>query len=216
MSTVAEPVTVTVDAASRFLIRNLDWAAYRQITEALAGRHVRLTYDRGNLELMTISSDHAYLSRLFAQIIVILTDELDRGRRSLGDMTCDREELDRGLQPHECFYVQHEPAVRGKRAIDFSVDPPPDLAIEVDLSRPLRNRREIYAALGVPELWSFDGNTLVGHRLVDGVYEPTEQSGSFPELRVADIQPFLERRYEVDERTLMRSFLEWVRENVVP
>ena len=104
----------------------VDWETYRKIADALTGRHVRLTYDRGRLEFMTISGKHGILSRLFNRLIGILTEELAMNVLSCGDMTCDREDAGRGLEPDECFYLENEPQVRGKDDIDLSVDPPPD------------------------------------------------------------------------------------------
>jgi Uma2 family endonuclease len=203
-----------VDSCRRIRLHDIDWATYRTISDALTGRHVRLTYDRGRLELMTISAEHGFLSRLFTHMIGVLAEELGLGRRSVGDMTCDREDVLRGLEPDECFYIANEPRMRGKRKVDLAVDPPPDLAIEIDISRPSRERQGVYEALGVPELWVFDDFVLVGFSLGAEGYEPIETSRSFSPLRIADLLPFLERRHEVEEGELLRSFREWVREHV--
>jgi Uma2 family endonuclease len=122
----------------RFLLRGVDWAAYRKISEALTGRHVRLTYDGGSLEFMTISYLHARLSRLIARLITVLTEELGLLMCGCGDMTCAREDLERALEPDEGFYIENEPAIRDKEEIDLSVDPPPDLAVGIDLHRSSR------------------------------------------------------------------------------
>lgn len=198
--------------SQRLQLRGLDWDRYRRIADALEGRHVRLTYDRGNLEFMTISAAHAPLSRLLAQFVVVLTEELGLPRRSFGDMTCGREDLDRGLEPDECFYVANEAVVRGRDEIDLTVDPPPDLAIEVDISPPGRNRPAIYAALGVPELWRFDGETLTMSILApDGRYAIVERSRCIPPVRPADLGAFLARRHGTDEASLVREFRTWAR-----
>lgn len=198
--------------SQRLQIRGLDWDRYRRIADALEGRHVRLTYDRGNLEFMTISAAHAHLSRLLAQFVMVLTEEFGLPRRSFGDMTCDREDLDRGLEPDECFYITNEAVVRGRDEIDLTVDPPPDLAIEVDLSPPGRNRPAIYAALGVPELWRFDGEALTASVLApDGRYAVVGWSRCFPPVRPADLGAFLARRHETDEVSLIREFRAWAR-----
>ena len=198
--------------SQRLQIRGLDWDRYRRIAEALEGRHVRLTYDRGNLEFMTISAAHAHLSRLLAQFVVALTEELGLPRRSFGDMTCDREDLDRGLEPDECFYITNEAVVRGRDEIDLASDPPPDLAIEVDLSPPGRNRPAIYAALGVPEFWRYDGEAVTfSVPTPDGRYAVVERSLCIPPHRPSDLGRFLARRNETDEASLVREFRSWVR-----
>ena len=205
------PAQLAAPQSQRLLLRGLDWDRYRRIAAALSGRHVRLTYDGGNLEFMTISAAHAHLSRLLAQFVVVLTEELGLPRRSFGDMTCDREDLDRGLEPDECFYITNEPAVRGRDELDLTVDPPPDLMIEIDLSPPGRNRPVIYAALGVPEVWRYDGESLRAAVLIDGRYGPADESRCIPPLRPADLAAFLARRSETDEVTLMREFRAWAR-----
>src|SRR5438552_8218734 len=136
----------------RFLLRAVDWQAYRKISEALSGHHVRLTYDRGNLEFMTISYAHGNLGRLLGRLIVVLTEELALPIRSCGDMTCDREDLERGAEPDESFYIQNLARIQDKEVIDLAVDPPPDLGVEIDLSRSSRTRMAVYAAIRVPEL----------------------------------------------------------------
>lgn len=212
MSTVVEPI---VEAEPRFLIRNLDWSAYEKISEALTGSHVRLTYDRGNLELMTISLGHGRLSRLFAQLVQVLTREHGLGRLSCGDVTCKRRDLDRGLEPDECYYIANEAVMRGKDELDLTVDPPPDLAIEIELTSPLRSRRAIYEDLGVPELWRFDGKTVTALVLGESGYETSQRSRSFPGLVVAELQRFVEASASTDEDTVIDSFRDWVNEHVV-
>ena len=217
-----EPQRVTLASTSadslfspgeqRFLLRGADWQTYQAISEALRGRHVRLTYDRGNLEFMTISHAHGNLSRLLARLVVVLTEEFQLPVRSCGDMTCEKQDLDRGLEPDECFYLAHEPQIRGRDEIDLAVDPPPDLAIEIDISRSSRNRLPIYAAMGVPEVWRFDGTTLTFYRLQgNGSYAAAEASGCFPAIAPGVVSEYLLHRHEQDENALVRSFRERVR-----
>jgi Uma2 family endonuclease len=205
----------TVDAPreQRFLLRNIDWARYRSIADSFGESHVRLTYDRGNLELMTISLGHEWWSELLGQFIQVLTDELDMPRKSAGSTTLEREDLERALESDRCYYIENEPLVREKHDVDLSVDPPPDLAVEVDVSRSSLNRMRIYAALRVPEVWRFDGETLRVYRLgEDGQYVQAEQSPHFPFLPLAEVQAFLLRRNSMDETRLVKSFRAWVRE----
>src|SRR5262249_38374776 len=147
----------SVPEEQRFRLGAVDWTTYRKISDALTGRHVRVTYDRGNLELMTISSKHGSCSRLSARLVQVLTEECGLPIYSCGDMTCDREDLDRGLEPDEGFYIENASRVRNKEQIDLTVDPPPDLAVEVDISRSSKSRLPVYAALRLPEVWRYDG-----------------------------------------------------------
>jgi Uma2 family endonuclease len=217
MATVTAPAhaAAPLPEEQRFLLRGVDWATYRKLSEALTGRHLRLTYDRGNLEFMTISSRHGRFSGLIARLVTVLTEELGLTMCTCRDMTCDREDLERGLEPDEGFYLENEAAIRGKEEIDLTVDPPPDLSVEVDLSRSPRSRMAIYAAIRVPEVWRFDGEKLRIHHLgADGQYTIVEQSPHFPFVTGADIVRFLEQRTQMDENSLVRLFREWVREQI--
>lgn len=197
----------------RFALNSIDWQSYRAISNALTGRHLRITYDRGRLELMTISRLHGTFCFLFAQIIAILTDEFSLPCGGCRDMTCDRESLERGIEPDECFYIENEAKVRGKDNLDMSVDPPPDLAVEIDISRDSRRRLSIYAALGVPEVWRFDGTSLTVYvRQTDGEYEAVAVSPHFPSVPPTEIEAILKRRQEMDDNALMRLFRARVRE----
>jgi Uma2 family endonuclease len=198
----------------RFLIGGIDWVAYRQIADALPGRHFHMSYDGEDLELMTISGEHGGCSRLVAFMVLILTDEIGLPRRTCGDMTLNREDLERGIEPDECFYITNEPTVRGKK-IDLAVDPPPDLGVEIDLTTDSRRRFGIYAKIAVPEIWRYDGKVAtIFQRTSDGQYAVAERSQFFLFLTAADLNRFLQMRDQVDETTLLRSFRQWVREQV--
>lgn len=212
VSVAAPPEDRASSSEQRFLLRAVDWQTYRAVSEALGERHVRLTFDRGNLEFMTISYIHARLSRLLGRFIGVLTEELGLSLASAGDMTCDREDLERGLEPDECFYIENEPAIRDKDEIDLRTDPPPDLAIEIDISRSSRNRLTIYEALNIPEVWCFDGEMLrVYRRASDGTYSWTDRSGHFPFLPLHEVARFLKQRTDQDENSLVQAFRAWVR-----
>jgi Uma2 family endonuclease len=212
MATVQQATT-----EQHFLLRNVNWQIYKAISDALGDRPLRLTYDRGSLEFMTISPEHERYKKLLGRMVEALTLELNIPLLSLGSATCRREDIDRGLEPDECYYVQNEPAVRGKLTLDFSVDPPPDLAIEVHIARSSLNRQGIYAALGVPEIWRFDGELLRIYRpRADGEYEECHHSPSFPFLPAQELVPFLRLVESTDETGILRSFLTWARTQVVP
>jgi Uma2 family endonuclease len=202
-------------AAQHFLLRGVDWETYCKLRDALQGRHLRLTYDRGNLELMTLSLGHERYGSLLGRMIETLTMELGLPLQSAGSTTLDREDLDRGLEADRCYYLEHKPLVRDKEEIDLTVDPPPDLAIEIDVSRSSVKRLAIYAALRIPEVWRFDQEKLWVYRLApDGQYVAVEQSGHFPFLPMGEVESLLHRRKEMDENGLIRAFRDWVREQI--
>jgi Uma2 family endonuclease len=213
MATVqATPQTTT---EQRFVLRDADWQTYQHFLEALGERPIRVTYDRGRLELMTLSHGHERTSNLLGRLVETLTEELDIPMQSGGSTTFNREDLDRGLEADQCYYLEHEPEVREKDEIDLTVDPPPDLAIEIDVSRSSLNRLGIYAALGVPEVWRFDGERLLVYQLrAEGEYVVSPRSKHFPFLPMEELVRFLQRRTEMSETSLVRAFRVWVREQI--
>ncbi|MCX7421804.1 MAG: Uma2 family endonuclease [Planctomycetia bacterium] len=204
-----------IGSEQRLALRAIDWATYQTISKALTGQHVRLTYDCGRLEFLTISSKHGILSRFFSRLIAILTEELNLPILSCGDMTCDNEAAMCGIEPDECFYLENEPRVRGQDEIDLTVDPPPDLAVEIEISPAPRNRMGIYTALQIREVWRLDGVRLSVHQLTDsGEYTESTQSRYFRKIEVAGLLEFIERRTQTDENSLRKSFREWVRQQL--
>ena len=131
---------------------------------------------------------------------------------SLGSMTCDREDLAKGLEPDQCYYIQNEAKVWGKQNLNLQVDPPPDLAIEIDITSSSLPRFGIYASLGVPEIWHFDGQLVTIHGLEGDRYQLSTSSRAFPLLEVTDLQRFLDLKPSVKENALIRQVREWAAE----
>jgi Uma2 family endonuclease len=199
------------------LLTGIRWETYQALLADLGDRPIHLTYDRGSLEIMTLSSAHETYKTLLGRFVEILTLELRMPIRSGGSTTLDRKELQRGLESDECYYIQNEARVRGKLHIDLAVDPPPDLALEIDVTRSSVNRQAIYAALRVPELWRFDGDALHVYVLrPDGEYERSAQSRCFPFLPMGEVERFLKQITTLDETTLVGAFQDWVRQTLVP
>jgi Uma2 family endonuclease len=193
-------------------LHGIDWAAYVAIADAAAGQHVRFTYDRGDLEIMTLSPEREFFKVCLFRIIEILTEEFDRPNAALGSTTFRREDMEKGLEPDECFYLDNWQHVAGKTRIDLSIDPPPDLAVEVDVTHSSTERSSIYAAIGVPEVWRFDGETLRFFRLTrKRTYRSIAWSGHFPRISSAELTGFLHRAVGQDSNVWKRSLRAWVR-----
>jgi Uma2 family endonuclease len=217
MSTLLAPVEKLPQAPAeqRFLLHGVEWAAYRAISEALTGHHLRLAYDRGRLEFMTVSRSHGNYSFLLGRLVCVLAEESQLPLSSCGDMTCDREDLERGLELDQCFYLEHEPLIRHKEVIDLAVDPPPDLGLEIEITRSFIGRLGICEALGIAEVWRFNGQRIRAyHRRSDGRYMESEYSLHFPFLKVQEMVAFLQKRTEMDENRLVSLFRDWVKEQI--
>ena len=207
--------TTLTQAANRFLLKNISWQTYEALLKDLESqRGIRLTYDRGLLEIMTPLAPHERNSRLIGRLVEALTEELNIEICSFGSLTCKREDLARGLEPDECYYIQNEPVIRSLEQIDLNQDPPPDLAIEIDITSSSINRLALYASLGVPEVWRYDGSRLIIYQLEGGEYKVCDRSSTFPLITSSEIIRFLELRKSNGETTLIRLFREWVRNQV--
>jgi Uma2 family endonuclease len=218
MSMVAAPPASQTQARSagaeqRLLLHDVSWDAYVQIGAALRDRPaLRMTYDRGSLEFMTTSPEHEILKRRLSRLIETLAEEHGLPWVSAGNMTFQREDLDRGFEADDCFWIAHEAQIRGRLDWDPNRDPPPDLALEIEISRSALGRMAIYAALGIPEVWRFDGATLHVHLLrAGGDYQPAERSPTFPKIPLGELVQFLRPDPAKDSLTELRSFREWVR-----
>lgn len=206
-TTFAEP-----DLAGRVVLRGVSWDFYESLLREIGDQHLYLTYDQGDLEIMSPSIPHEGWKTLIGRLIELLTLERDMDVRSLGSTTFKRADLAKGLEPDECYYLQHEAVVRDLDEIDLRRDPPPDLVVEVDISYHDVDRQGIYAAMGVPELWRFDGGRL-SFWILDptGLYRQQKASLAFPSLEAGELQPFLDMRRTHSEREVMRAFREWLR-----
>ena len=202
----------------RVLIPRISWDAYVAFGDELArqnNRSVHLTYDRGRMEIMTTGVPHEWYKRMLTKLVDILVYELHIDVRSGGQMTFRRKDLKRGLEPDECWWIVHEPQMRTRDGFDPHHDPPPDLAIEVEISNPLLDKFSIYAELGVPEIWRFDGQQLrFWERKEDNSYQPVDTSIAFPFLRPEHLPPYLRINDQASETNRLHQFAEWLRAKV--
>lgn len=198
----------------RFRMSAVSWEGYLHLGQAFAGRHVRMAYDRGELEIMTVSLGHDGDKSLLARLVEVVTEEMAIDIRSGGSTTLNREDLERGLEGDECWWIQHEAQVRHLREIDLNNDPPPDLALEVEISRSALNRMAIYSAIRVPEVWRWNGRALTVCLLgADGNYAVSSTSLSFPFLPIAELPRFIHMLQSMSETSVVRAFREWVRQH---
>jgi len=211
MSTLVAPIPRHTEH-EHIVLEGISWDLYaRLVTEGT--RRIYMTYSKGRLELMSPLPEHEKWKTIIGDFIAMMSTELNIPMSSYGSTTYQRQDLLPGLEPDECYYVQHEEQMRNKDRIDLANDPPPDLVVEIDISHHEIDREEIYAEMGVGELWIFDGRQLTPYALRRGKYVPIENSLAFPMLKVRDLEPFLARFGKLDQTTIRRQFRDWIRKS---
>ena len=209
--------TLIPSQSSGILLKNVSWKTYESLVNELTQqRGIRLTYDRGNLEIMTPSAPHEASKKILGRFVESVSEELNIEIRSVGSLTCRREDLARGLEPDQCYYIENEDVVWDKQQIDLNQDPPPDLVVEIDVTSSSIDRLSLYASLGVPEVWRYDGNRLIIYQLESQEYAERDVSPTFPFLSQVEMLRFLELRRTTKEKALLRLFREWVRSKIQP
>jgi len=197
----------------RLTFRNLDWQAFKQIQHLLAERtRVRFTYDNGVLEITMPLEGHERSARLIERFILILVMEMGMKFKTMGSTTLDREDLLKSAEPDNGYYIQNYILV-ADHEINLNIDPAPDLVVEVDITHTDLNKNALYASLGVPEFWRFNGRKWQILQLVDGAYLECDRSPTFPIVEKPDLYQFLETAL-LDEATAEVNFRQWVRQKI--
>jgi Uma2 family endonuclease len=175
------------------VLRNVSWETYERLLEDhLDSSAPRFTYDQGVLEIMSPSAEHEWYNQLVSDLVKLLARELRLDILSLGSTTFKLARKKQGLEPDSCFYVTHIREVRGKERIDMEVDPPPDLVVEVAVTRPSVSKFPLCAALAIPEIWTYDGNRLAMYGLRGTEYVEIASSRVLPGLNAKQLGEFME------------------------
>ncbi|MBI4585649.1 MAG: Uma2 family endonuclease, partial [Planctomycetes bacterium] len=196
----------------RIVLRDVSWETYERLLKDFEGRSSpRMAYDQGMLEIMSPSSYHEKSNRTLAQFVEVLAEELDIDLENLGSTTYKRNDLLKGFEPDSSFYIQNAETIHGKTEIDFLIDPPPDLVIEVDITHDSLNKFSIYAAFGIPEVWRCDGPKVAVFLLQDKKYVESRQSLAFPGLTGGALSSFLADSKKMKRTEWLRKLRGWIR-----
>jgi Uma2 family endonuclease len=207
---------IPLPSQEHVLLRGISWDTYEAILREMEGRRrLRLTYDDGDLEIMSPSNKHEWGKTLLARMVEAYTEELGIPICSAGSTTFKLELERKGLEADECYYLQHEELVRAKDELNLGEDPPPDLAIEIEVTARVLKRLPIYAGLRFPEVWQFSRGEIKVHLLgSDGFYAVGRTSACLPQLPLVKLEEFLRKRGQTDETTWIRAFRQWVRTTI--
>jgi Uma2 family endonuclease len=181
------------------VLRHVGWETYERLLADDEERRVpRLTYDQGVLELVTPSMPHEEAAGTIALLVDIVAAMLGVPVRNVGSTAYRRRDLHRGFEPDASFYIQNEPRIRGQREVDLAVDPPPDLVLEMEMSRSALNKLALFASMGIPEVWRCDGERVTIRVLEQGQYQESHSSLGLPGLTSEILERFL-----ADSRTTL-------------
>jgi len=196
----------------RLTLRGIPWSLYDQLLAAVGNGLPRMTYDRGSLELEMPSKAHESLKWIAGRFVEAYAEESGIDFDAAGNTTWRREDIEGGLEADESYYIQNYSRIRG-REVDLAVDPPPDLAIEIDLSPPDVEKASVYARLGVPEIWRWrEGRLVVLARQINGNYAEVQKSLALPDFPLGDLASALAGYPQTEPARMVAQFRRQVRD----
>ena len=205
---------ISVPPGQTVILNDISWDEFEAILKDLGeSRGSRIAYDRGTLEIMTPLPEHEVNKVYISNFVEILLEELDIEFCPLGSTTFKNQVMFKGIEPDSCFYIENESAVRGKNRLDLTIDPPPDLALEIDITN--RTHLEIYQSLSVPELWRYEKNKLQILLLNNGKYVESKTSRNFAYFPLIEVIPQYLIQCRTDGRNKgIKAFRSWVKEKL--
>lgn len=206
---------LSVPPGHRVILHDVNWQEFEAILEELGNhRATRLAYSHGTLEMRMPLPKHEKAKVIIGDLVKIMLEELEIDCETFGSTTFKREDMAVGVEPDDSFYIQNHAQMIGKERIDLTIDPPPDLATEVDVTS--KTQLDAYEALRVPELWRYEDGKLQINILQDGKYIESEISSTFPNLPIVEVIPrFVEQSRTLGRSPTLRAFRQWVRKQII-
>ena len=194
------------------LLSGIGWETYERLLADMGDSHAaRFAYDQGVLEIMAPSYEHEKVKHNIAMLVELLAGEMEIDIEGGGSTTFRRKDLTKGFEPDECFYIQHAELVRGKKQIDLIKDPPPDLVIEIDITSPSLRKFPIFAALGIPEVWRYDGTKVSIFTLAGNAYVERSESVALPKVTSTVLSELLAASQQLKRTEWRRQVRTWTR-----
>ena len=185
------------------VLDSVSWATFTALVNESQGG--RLAFDRGRLEIMSPSLGHENVKSLLCRFIEIFAEEHGIDLVAAGSTTLARDDLARAIEADACYFFANRSRLRNRDSIDLAIDPPPELAVEVDMGRSSLDKESIYAAIGVMELWRTDGRSLEIRQLRQDVYVPVHDSRLLPGFPVAEAARLIAARESVSDTQAARA-----------
>ncbi|MBG1266807.1 Uma2 family endonuclease [Nostoc sp. WHI] len=205
---------IIVKPGQQMLLQDISWQQLENILEEMGEkRAARISYSHGWLEIMVPLPEHEKDKEFIGDLVKILLEILQIDFEPFGSTTLKNERSRQAVEPDTSFYIQNQAAIIGKNRIDLTIDPPPDLAIEVDITS--RTRFENYELLGVPELWRHTQQGLEISLLREGKYIKSEFSPNFPDIPIIElVNEYVKQCLTIGRSQAMRNFRDWVKNNL--
>ncbi|MEH2144916.1 Uma2 family endonuclease [Nostoc sp.] len=205
---------IIVKPGQQMLLKDINWQQLENILEEIGEkRAARISYSHGWLEIMVPLPEHEKDKEYIGELVRILLDKLQIDFEPFGSTTLKNERMQQAVEPDTSFYIQNQAAIIGKNRIDLNIDPPPDLAIEIDITS--RTRFENYEILGVPELWRHTQQGLEISLLEQGKYIKSESSPNFPDIPIVElVNEYVQQCLTIGRSQAMRNFRDWVKNNL--
>ncbi|MGB8701174.1 MAG: Uma2 family endonuclease [Thermosynechococcaceae cyanobacterium] len=203
-----------IKPGQQLFLEDVSWQQFEHILADLGEhRSARVSYSHGCLEIMVPLPEHEKAKETIGDAIKTLLDHFNIDYDSLGSTTLKNKTMNQGVEPNACFYIKNQALVIGKNRLDMNLDPPPDLAIEIDLTS--RTPLDNYRLLGVPELWRYGQQGLQIHILQGGQYVESDSSPTFPDLPIVDlINRYVKQSQILGSSQAIRAFKQWVKDNL--
>jgi Uma2 family endonuclease len=206
-------LTTATPGETRTILKNLQWQTFKiMLAEMGWERNFRLAYENGIVEIMTPLMPHENSNRIIEGFVLVLCEELELEVKSSGSITLIRDDLEKGAEPDSSYYIQNESLIRDKENIDLAIDPPPDIVLEVEYSRSKIDKLSLYAAMGIPEFWRYNGTVLRVYMLSNGQYTEVETSLAFKAISIQEIPRFIQESRKIGQLAAKRAFRDWVRQ----
>jgi Uma2 family endonuclease len=205
---------IEIKPGQQLFLKDVDWKSFENLLEEFGEKRTnRISYSAGELEIMSPLAVHEDDKEIVGNLVEIILEFLNVEFRSLGSTTFKKKSMKSAVEPDSCFYIENEIKVRGKARINLNQDPPPDLAIEIDITS--RTHFDNYEKLGVPELWRYNGETLEISILKEKQYENAENSLHFPQFNLKWAVPyFVEHSKIIGRNATMKEFRQWLNEEI--
>ncbi len=205
---------IIVKPGQQMLLKDVSWQQLENILEDMGERRAaRISYSHGWLEIMVPLPEHEKDKEIFGELVRILLDKLKIDFEPFGSTTLKNERMQQAVEPDTSFYIQNQAAVIGKNRIDLTIDPPPDLAIEIDITS--RTRFENYEILGVPEFWRYTQQGLEINLLQEGKYIKSQSSPNFPGIPIIElVNEYVQQCLTIGRSQAIRNFKIWVKKNL--